>query len=263
MSQKTAIAALGAVLLLGGALYTYFALSDQKDEQFKDAMAALGALTSYRQHVAMETDISARHLLIEGEYDVDRAHDRYRSTATTSLSALDGAFEGVHAFTLSHVALPPEVYVSVTSESELLSGSIPKTDGWKHFTDGAVPYEFQNVAVAGPVMDTLTLFSDDGAYLGVTKAPIEEGETRRYTLQLNKKAFKERGLDAVGIFVERLGEDGTIDVWFDTATHRIQKLRLSNPPYLSYTEYSELNSVPPITAPITVGTSTISNEEAH
>jgi len=241
---------------LGIFFYQWSGGSLFKDTFFKETIEKIDEIHSYVQHVESETTLTDRHIRVVGDYYINNPDEQYLSFSTTTLSinSVPSVLgEGEHVFTLKNISLHDDVYINIETTSEFLLKTIPYTNAWEYFTSDAIPQKYTNIAFAGPVVDNLKLFSKTGKYVTVIEKRkdevINEKKFTRYTLKLSDYAFEKEGTDKLGTLVERIGRDGTIDIWIQKDTMTIQYIEFKNPPYKSKTTISSINSPPPVTAP--------------
>jgi hypothetical protein len=196
------------------------------DERVRTPLRELGLDRTYAMKVETHTILGDRELFIEGIYRIDAPAESYASEATTTLRILETG--ETHAFSLRNVSLGDTVYVSVSTESPLLSRTLPLTEGWRSFESAAIPAAFVGIAVHGPILDTALLFGEDVAHLEFVEKREGEG---RYTFKLAEPDARKGG--ALQTIFERVGENGRINVFFKD--ERVSHFVLSGSEYTSTT----------------------------
>lgn len=246
------LCALIAILITAYALFEYI---DRKAHEFDEPLIKtlehMATVQSYSQYVDTTTVVSERPLRVYGWYHVDHNKRSYAAFSTTTLT-VPGGIQGAgkHDFTHDNIAIGDTVYVKIDTESEFLKPSINDSHQWQRFQKDSIPEQYKNIAVTGPILDNLRIFAGDAEHLElVRKYGLEtvDGEAlRRYRFILKSSVPKE---STVGALQQRLGNEGTIDIWIEDATHTITRMIFSHPPYTSTTTLSNLNSLPTIVPP--------------
>ncbi len=184
------------------------------DAELTAAFEAVSDIHAYTQEDVTETIVSERLLRIEGTYSNDTRTDRYSSVATTTIE-IPG--EGVHSFSLSNISRGEDVYTKVVTDSPLLRQQIAFDAAWHNFRRDAIPNEFKDIAISGPIMDHLALFRDGGTRLDVIDGPtIDESASstlRSYTFRLALGARSDAG-GTLATLMERI-DDGHVRIWID------------------------------------------------
>ena len=207
---------------------------------------------AYIQHVETETSLSDRDIRVVGDYMVNHKSREYYSVATTTLTLPDtGQGREKHSFTLSNIAIVDDVYTKIDTESELLKKTIPHSVTWRHFKSGQIPPEFENIAIAGPILDNLRIFDERGRYMVIIKKhgyeTFQNENLMRYTLSLSDSTPPEGTL---GVILNRIGKNGHIDAWVDAKNHMIRHLHFENGEYRSTTTIETSESTPPLSPPV-------------
>ena len=229
--------------------YYWYIKSATNDKTFDLAMKKIAEIKSYGQHIETETAMSDRQLKVVGDYSVNNEENRFQSKSTTILVIPENNTR--LSFTYENISIGNEIFLMVDSGDE--SPTIPKTTGWLRFSADNIPNDYTSIAVAGPVMDNLRLFSKNGKYVRILEKHDETMENEdfwRYTLSLSEDAFKNDGLKILGVLMERIGKNGTINVWIDKNNLTIKQIKIENLPYQSTTRISNINSITSINPPI-------------
>lgn len=239
------------IIASGGFYYWYYIKNASlRDEFFNEAMRKIPEIQSYSQHVETKTQLKDRKIRVSGNYDIDKTNKKFNSSFTTTLFILDMSQGNQnHSFTLENISIGKDIYIKIGTDSEFLK-SITKTNGWEHYTARNVPPKYSNIAVTGPIIDNLQLFTNNGRYIKVTDKAVIEEDLLKYSLKLSEKAFTNKGSQILGTLAERISKNGIINVWIDQETLYIKKMEFKNDPYWSLTEISNINSVPDITPPL-------------
>lgn len=210
------------------------------EESVRSALREIGMDRTYGMHVETHVIIGDRDLFIDGDYHIDAPENAYASYATTTLR-VHGSGE-THSFSLGNTSIGNQVWVSVTTESELLQVTLPVTNGWRSFDADAIPEAFAGVAIHGPILDTALLFSADGTHLAFVET-LELGEETRYVFTLADPSEKPGG--TLQTLFERIG-DGTVSISF--TDNRISHVVFSGNDYTSTTTFE--SSISPIIPPL-------------
>ncbi len=251
MNQRPAIA-LGIILLLVAiGAFSYLLYSQKKDDDLLNAVyAALEDVETYTQVVTTETELSDRKLFVEGVYTNDRKQGIYSSVATTTL--LIRSSDDSYTFTLSNIALPNEVFVRIDAEEGALSTTVPVNQGWTRLPADAVPQEFKDIAIPGPILDNVSIFQKSGSLLSLTKRLGEDSvfgtPLRRFEFTFKAGATIPDG-PAKALY-GRLEDGGTISVWVTPEDATLHHIVFSNPPYISTTSIQAINNPPPLVLPL-------------
>lgn len=215
------------------------------------ALALIPSVTSYSQYVETQIKIDNRTLRIVGIYTVDNATKQFASYSTTTL--LIGNDAKPHIFTHQNIAAGDTVYFKIESQDALLKSSIQSSPHWRSFKNSEIPKNFTSIAIAGPIQDNLAVLSERGTYITLQRnsGTTQWGEESllRYTFILSKKAFavSDGPLNAL---VQRIGQQGTVDVWIDPQSFKVRHMVFANAPYFSTTTISHLNTPLPFEIPV-------------
>ena len=249
MSRRNALIGAGIALfgILAGVAYHLYSRPPQLDAPILKVIANVSSIDSYVQHVDTEVVFPDRTLTIVGTYLNDFAAERFASLSTTTLAIPDQPVElREHTFTHENIAIGNDVFLRVDTESDLLkqTGTITYGPDWHHFTDRVIPEGFTDIAVPGPIHDSLVLLSENGTFLTLTekhgKVMWGSEEFRRYTfIPSGLPAPADSSLKAL---LERIGPGGTIDVWIDERTSTVRYLVTANDEYRSTTTVSGINT---------------------
>jgi hypothetical protein len=190
---------------------------------------------------------------VYGWYLVDHSRHSYAAYSTTTLSVPPGTLGvGNHDFTHDNIAIGDVVYVKIDTDSEFLKPSINDSHEWYRFTKDTIPDSYKNIAVVGPILDNLRIFANNAEHLELVKKygleHIDGKELRHYRFKLKSIVPKE---STVGALAERLGNEGTIDIWNNDKTHEIERMVFSHGSYTSTTTLSSYDSLDTITSPPT------------
>jgi hypothetical protein len=253
MSRRTVMILVGvsiAALLLFGWLWFVRKSAPVADDMLLSALASVPGTDSYTQTAATETEIAGRNLKVEGIYHVDRKNGRFASSATTTLTIPDNDERQI--FNLMNISIGEDVFVKIETTDEDLQARIPHSPEWKHFSRMTVPVAFADIAVSGPILDNLLLFSENGAYLRLTenhgKEKWGEEELLRYAFVVADDAPKEAG-GTLQTLLDRIG-DGTVDIWIDGDGTGIRHMVVASGQYHSTTTFSNANHIPGIESPV-------------
>jgi hypothetical protein len=234
-----------------GAIAAFWLLSTRKeipDELLRRALANIPTIQAYTQHVTTETDIAGRVLHVAGIYHIDRAHNRFSSSATTTLTIPDGSEPQI--FNLANVSIGEDVYVKVETADESLRSRIPHSPEWKHFNRIQIPDALKDIAIAGPILDNLLLFSEGGMYLDLVdnrgKEDFQGENLARYSFTLGGTPK-----DIGGTLQTLMGriENGSVDIWVDPDSAQIRHMVIARAEYHSTTTFENINHIPDIAAP--------------
>ncbi len=239
-----------AGIFIGGYVLYNTILSGAFDDRLQEALQSVQDPRSYEMLVETETQVSDRTINIAGLYRLDFEQRRFGSYATTTLIAPElPPKERTNSFTLENVAVGTDVYVKIETESALLRKTIPHSPEWRHFTDTTIPRQFTNIAVSGPVLDSLALLGGNGSYLSLMQKPTEirigSSTYHVYTFRLSKKARSVVG----GTLQSLMGRiaTGTVDVLVDDA-RSVRGLVVHGDNYVSTTTIMSVNT--PVLIPI-------------
>lgn len=218
------------------------------DATLERAFEVASSIGAHTEIVDTHVIVSDRILYIEGTYESNKALDAYAAYSTTTILLPDLPVNNQsHTFTHQNISIGNDVYTKIETESPVLLSSIPASPQWRHFTRSAIPREFADIAVPGPIIENLRLLDQGGTYLRLIQARGEEvlGSTtlRRYELELSGKKTS-GNLQTV---MDRIGK-GRIDLWIDESTSLPYMMVFRGPGYFATTTISLLNSGP-ITAP--------------
>ncbi len=238
---------LAKTLLFGGILLVIVAIGifeaqkgPELDESVRMALRELGMDRIYGMRVETLVGLGDRGLAIEGLYRIDAPQDAYASEATTTLIIRESGEK--HSFSLGNMSLGDTVYVSVASESPLLTRTLPLTGGWRSFESKAIPEQFRGIAVHGPILDNALLFEEEGAHLAfLEKSEDENGQ--RYAFRLSDPEAVAGG--TLATLFERIGENGRVYVWLNDG--RIVRALFTGSDYTSTTTFT--SDIVPITLP--------------
>jgi hypothetical protein len=205
-------------LLVGGYLLYRAESSGSFDERLQTAIQAVQGLRSYEMTVDTATVVSARAMRISGLYRLDYEGKRYGSFATTTLFTPElSKHEQSHTFSLQNLAVGDSVYVKIETDSPLLKKTIPNGPEWHRLPAASIPPQYQNIAVAGPFLDTLAILGNGGAYLTLTGKPtdLSVGTTtyHSYRFRVSKEGQLVEG-GTLRSLVQRIAT-GTVDVLID------------------------------------------------
>jgi hypothetical protein len=245
---------LGAIIVLisvsGAYLYLHRAQKTHFDPLIEAVIRHAAQVSTYAQYVETRQVSQAGILQINGEYLVDDTHQNYSAFSTTTYKHTGGS---PVVFQLENRAIASDVYVRIINKSPLVRLSVPADGTWQHFPATNIPTIYQNIAVAGPVIDDLKLLGSAGDYLvqDTNHGMTSFGGTNfiRYTFKLSRLA--ELSSDAgVRTIASRVGPTGLIDLWIDASSTEVAHMRLTNgSTYTSTTTFSRLNEPLNIKAP--------------
>lgn len=250
------LALAGVMLLVFGAtsfgIWYYLQPHELEDALLQKTFAGIASIATYTQSVETEINLSDRNLVVRGEYYLNGPENRFQSIATTTLRVPQGRKIEEHSFTLQNISIGDDIYSKIETESPLLQETIPHSANWRHFTKGHIPDEFADIAVSGPILDNLLLFSQGGAFLVPRESYGEEmlGAERlaRYSFTLSESVRRIGG--TLGTLVGRIGESGRVDVWIDPSSATLRQAVFTGENYHSTTTFSAMNIPHEIRAPI-------------
>ncbi len=246
------LCALLVSLLMSFVIYEYIERKAHEfDEPLIKVLEKVDSIQSYNQYVDTTTVVSDRPLRVFGWYVVDHSSRSYATFSTTTLTVpvgIEGA--GNHDFTHDNIAIDDTVYVKIDTDSEFLKPSINDSDKWQRFTKDKIPEAYKNIAISGPILDNLRILAHDAEHLELIRKygieTIDGKDLRRYRFTLKNGVPKE---STVGALQQRLGDEGTIDIWIDDAEMVVERMVFSHPPYTSTTTLSAFNGVDTIVPP--------------
>lgn len=238
--------------LIGGFFYFRADQSEVLDTQLQAALQAVQSHRMYEATVETATALSDRSIVVFGLYRLDFERNRFGTYATTTLTIpRNKATERTHNFTFRNLSIENDIYVHIDTQSALLRKTIPYGPEWHHFSADAVPAQFKDIAVFGPVLDNLALLAKNGAYLSLSGEPSERmygGELFRvYSFKLSEKAASASG-GTLQSLIRRIGT-GDVHIWLDT-TPRVRLMTFRGDNYVSTTTILGVNSAVEIEAPV-------------
>jgi hypothetical protein len=221
------------------------------DEPLVKTLAKIETIKSYSQYVDTSTIVSERPLRVFGWYLVNHANRSYAAFSTTTLRIPQGTQgAGSHDFTHDNIAIGNTVYVKIDTDSDFLKPSINDSHEWHRFSSDEIPEAYKNIAITGPILDNLRIFANNAEHLElIKKYGLEslDGRTlRHYRFKLKSSVPKDT---TVGALAERLGDEGTLDIWIDDAQSTIERMLFAHGPYTSTTTLSDFNEEPQIIPP--------------
>lgn len=219
------------------------------DPTLLDALRRVNTVSSYSERVDTTLFLSDRTLRVEGNYLIDAQNQRYASISTTTLNL--SSSNTVISFSLSNITVGKKLYTRVSSTSTKRL-SVPADGTWKTFSIDAIPKEYENIASAGPTLDTLKLFGKNGSYLTLVTRPLDVRSATtsllHYTFKLAHSAIESQS--DISSLVQRLGENGMIDLWIDPLSKKIRSYVFTNGGYHSTTTIESINEPLVITSPL-------------
>lgn len=239
------------VVVSGAALafWLFFPREEVPDALLRNTFANAPVIHAYTQHVATETDIAERTLRVEGVYHINRTSSSFSSSATTTLTIPDGSEPQV--FNLANVSVGEDVYVKVETADESLRSRIPHSPEWRHFNRLQIPDAFKDIAIAGPILDNMLLFSENGVFLRLVDNRGREDwgseSLARYSFTLKNTPESVGG--TLRTLFDRIG-DGTVDIWVDPDRAEVRHMVVASDAYYSTTTFSNVNHTPDIAAPV-------------
>lgn len=213
------------------------------DATMKTVLAKNEAIKSYVANVKTTSAGTDRTIVVDGIYTIDRARGAFASFSTTTLSA--ETLKKPLIFSVNDISIGADVYTKVESNNPSFKLSVPVSSKWLHFKAPAIPMDYANVAVNGPILDNLRILDSEGAYIWPLKGPETATwatETlAKYTLRLSGKTPP---LDngTLRSLSEHIGKNGTIELWIDTNAAEIRHMVFQGDSYRSTTTISSLNS---------------------
>ncbi|MFZ2555702.1 MAG: hypothetical protein WAZ27_03875 [Minisyncoccia bacterium] len=247
----------GIILLIFGTtsigIWLYLVPPTVKDDALlKRMFEQVGLITSYAQSVETAITLSDRELMVRGEYYLNGPQNRFESIATTTLRIPEGKNVEEHSFTLRNISINDDIYTKIETESPALKKTIPHSSEWRHFTKNQIPDAFADIAVSGPTLDNLLLFSGSGAYLELVEARGEEAVSDErlvhYRFRLSQSLPQLGG--TLETLMGRIGRDGHVDVWIDPESAMVRHAAFVGENYHSTTTFSAMNISREIEAPL-------------
>jgi hypothetical protein len=241
-----AVLALFVLALISLSIYGYSYVKNQQDKAFiEQVFSSVESIDSYVQRVETELTVAERTVTIQGVYKNDRGKSAYASESTTTVQVPGSS--SLFRFSTENIALDNRVYVRVRAD-EGTPTTVP-ADVWHTFDFASIPKEFETLAIPGPVLDNLLLFSEGGRYLRLESA---QGADTTFGVNALRYRFSASGVkpetpSPLTVLLERIGP-GTIDVWVG-ASSTLEALVITNPPYYSTTTLSDFNNPLGIAAP--------------
>jgi hypothetical protein len=238
-----------AIVLIAVVGFLFFQNKHQ-DEVLERVFANAANIDFYTQEVRTETALSGRHIVVEGVYHNDIKNAAFSSISTTTVRVPDVSFP--IAFTLYNVSINGNVYTKAESENPELITTVQVGGGWRQFSAREIPQEYKSIAIAGPVLDNLSLISNNGTHLSLKKtAPNDEtfgAPLLRYSFTVRSSLKDHSG--ALSAIYERLKETGTADIWVSEETAEVRHMVFKNPPYFSTTTISNIGTPQVIDTPV-------------
>jgi hypothetical protein len=238
-----------ALLLVAGGLYFFLYAGAPKDPILRTAFQNAAKARSYEQYVDTSANVDNKSLRIIGFYLIDQPRNAYAFYSTTTVE-IPGSKKPV-IFTLDNISIEKDVYTKVTTKGDNVPLSVPSSPFWLHFKANDIPKDYANIALSGPLLDYLKLFSGRGRFLSlIAKVGAEriDGATLlHYTFALSNSSVGASG--TLLSLIKRIGPTGTIDVWIDEKTKVITVLRFRNENYVATTTISHINENFGIRAP--------------
>lgn len=212
MSETFAKATFFGVLLLGLITIGLFEAwkTPNLEESVLSAIRDAGHDRTYAMRVETLSQLGDRTLAIDGIYRIAAPNDSYASESTTTLTVLETG--EMHSFSLQNISIGETVYVSVTSESPLLTRTLPLTEGWQSFSSDTIPPTLAGIATRGPILDNALIFAEDGSHLEF----LEITPGGAYLFKLRNPHAQIGGV--LQTLFERIGGDGRITVWLEGGT---------------------------------------------
>lgn len=244
------IVTLGAVLavLLGGYIYRTTRPAPP-DPLLQAVFAKASAVEQYAQEDRTEALVGDRRLVIRGTYLVDRAHNSYASVATTTVYTPPQ--KTGQSFTLSNISIGNEVYSKMEVGGVAPHTSIPSEETWHRFASNAIPDDYVGIAVPGPLLDDLRLFSENGSYLTLMEqlpAPTASSSPLGYRFRLSGKLPPSPG-GTLEALIGHIGT-GTIDAWIQPWDATIQTIAIHAVGYHATATLSRFDEALSIEAPV-------------
>ena len=221
------------------------------DANAKKILNELGHARVYTAHVNTSAMFTDRVLQIDGMYLVDEPQKKYMTMSTTTMT-VRGVRNQPHAFTLKNISIGDDVYSKIETTSSIFKQTIPASPLWRHFKKNSVPSQFADIAVVGPILDNVLIFSVSGRYLVFVNKKEEVILNRtlmHYTFTLSHNSAKNRG-GTLEALLERIGKEGMVDVWIDYEKEQVPFFRFSNATYTSTTTLLDVNTPLSIEPPI-------------
>jgi hypothetical protein len=240
---------------LASGVYYYFFVYSRPDYEkaYEKAVSAVATIKSWNQSTQTETKATDRELYVSGIYTIDHRNKNYSSRSTTTLKINEAGAISLHNFSFENISVGKDIYINIKTESERLKSTMQTTEGWYLFDKNSIPENFKNIAISGPVMDSLNIFKKNGKYVKIIKSGdsenLEGKNCFRYELVLNEKAFTKQGDLELGNMADRIGKAGIIELWINKETSEIEQIMIKNPPYYSISRIRDINKTNEIKPP--------------
>lgn len=245
---QIAMGALLGLLFLGVYLYRT-SQPGTPDPLLPVVFAKAAQIQQYAQEDRTEALVGDRRLVIRGRYLVDRALNRYSSVATTTVYTPPQ--KTGQSFTLSNISIGSDVYSRMVVGGVAPQTSIPAQQDWHHFASNDIPAEYEGIAVPGPLLDDLRLFSEGGAYLSLidtVHGSTDSSSTVGYRFKLSGKAPPSPG-GTLEALMGHIGE-GTIEAWIQPDDATIREIIITAPGYHATTTLSRFDENLEIQSPL-------------
>lgn len=213
--------------------YLFFTQSEKTLEFDQDlvlTIANTSEIAAYTQTATTTFSQDGRKLVIVGRYYVDDRNRIYASYSTTTLEipTKESHVGEPHTFTHENIAIEDDIYVRVTTSSEVLKSQIKHDSNWRQFKAAEIPNDFKDIAIPGPLLDTLGIFSDSGVHLELVAQNIAISDARelyQYTFRLRSVPVDKGYLTVVG---SRLYPEGVINVYINQNTKQVERISMKN-----------------------------------
>jgi hypothetical protein len=201
---------------------------------------AVAQITVYEQDVETLLRVSDREVRVVGTYRNEPGVGYFASFATTTLT-----LPGTEPFTfsLANVVSDGDIRFKLDRISGTLPSAAPMGPTWYTFATGAIPAEFQGIAVPGAILDNLALLRDNAEALTLLKSvkddtTFQEPLTRFVYAMAPKRADEVPAVTAVR---ERLTGAGTVSIWTDPSLTSVRFMVLTTDDYTSTTTIKSVN----------------------
>jgi hypothetical protein len=244
-----AVAVLVLLLLFLVAYLYRSGLHQSQDPRLGAAFAKAGATSSYMLDDRTEALVGDKRLVIRGLYLVDRHRNGYLSVSTTTVY-VGGSHKG-QSFALANISLGNDVFTKMEVGGAAPETSIPSSSAWRHFKSNEIPSDYVGIAIPGPLLDSLRLFTEGGSYLRLDHKIADEtiagASTTRYRFRLSDKTPPSPG----GTLEALMGHiaTGTVDAWI-APDGSILQIAILSANYSATSSLSRFSEDLRITAPV-------------
>lgn len=243
------LATLSLLVISGGVVAFIFFQNKEQNEVLRQVFTDAESVEFYTQKVDTETSVSERSIVVAGTYHIDKKGSIYGSFSTTTVRVPSISYP--IEFTLENISANGKAYVRAKSDNQELNTTIPLGADWRVFRETEIPPAYKEIAITGPILDNLALFSEKGSLVRLEKAL--PGDTTftypllRFQFSLRPEVAKRQG--PLAAIYERVGATGKVDIWVSAEDKKIRHMVFSNPPYFSTTTILNLGTPQAIDIP--------------